>query len=297
MKLKISRLFHWLYATLMFLPILMFIPSCIYYGFNEHAVINDETIDKYETKQVLFNQQLGQPIESTFYTWHDTYITFDNAGYTGQLVYAYNLVGIDNHIVYFKVNRSAGFTSPGPTYQVYWQAANSSYYGVAYTSDYYYGSYSNPSGNILLRVYDSDIIGKSISFQFFDLTLMFGSGNEPTKAEFEFLFPNLYYPYNDGQQITLQVPTGETITVSNNTRNIEYAWEQVWNLPVFSWTQNSFITRPFSFITGLFGLQENNSINYLFTYFASISICWLVFDLIMYVPNLAHRWLDRSAIE
>ena len=52
--MKISKLFHWLYATLMFLPFVFFLPSCLYYGFNEHAT-NTETTTinyKYQSNEV-----------------------------------------------------------------------------------------------------------------------------------------------------------------------------------------------------------------------------------------------------
>lgn len=42
--------------------------------------------------------------------------------------------------------------------------------------------------------------------QIFDLTTMFGSGNEPsTVEEFESMFPNGYYPYNEGELMSMSV--------------------------------------------------------------------------------------------
>lgn len=42
--------------------------------------------------------------------------------------------------------------------------------------------------------------------QIFDLTQMFGSGNEPsTVEEFESMFPNGYYPYNEGELMSMSV--------------------------------------------------------------------------------------------
>lgn len=35
----------------------------------------------------------------------------------------------------------------------------------------------------------------------------------------------------------------------------------------------------------------------LLTYWTSISIIWLVFDVFMYVPLLVHRWIDKAKIE
>lgn len=38
--------------------------------------------------------------------------------------------------------------------------------------------------------------------QFFDLTVMFGMGNQPTKEQFEAMFPEEYYPYSDFTMMT-----------------------------------------------------------------------------------------------
>ena len=44
-----------------------------------------------------------------------------------------------------------------------------------------------------------ETISGTITPQIFDLTQMFGAGNEPTIAEFESMFPDGYYPYNAGE--------------------------------------------------------------------------------------------------
>lgn len=52
------------------------------------------------------------------------------------------------------------------------------------------------------------------TLQLFDLTAMFGAGNEPTSVEeFEAMFPNEYYPYNAGEIVSAgvtEVAVGET---------------------------------------------------------------------------------------
>lgn len=39
------------------------------------------------------------------------------------------------------------------------------------------------------------------------------------------------------------------------------------------------------------------SIELLLSYWAFISITWLVFDLVMYLPLLVHRWLDKGVLQ
>lgn len=45
----------------------------------------------------------------------------------------------------------------------------------------------------------------------YDLTMMFGEGNEPTEEEFFKLFPNHYYPYNTGELMSLNTQSIKTV--------------------------------------------------------------------------------------
>lgn len=62
-----------------------------------------------------------------------------------------------------------------------------------------------------------------------DLTKMFGSGNEPSSVEeFEKLFHNSYYPYNEGELVSLN-PTGINSTGFNQ-------WDEEWERGAYSLT-------------------------------------------------------------
>ena len=73
------------------------------------------------------------------------------------------------------------------------------------------------SGNALVQLYSPNYtdyqIGKN-SFMLFDLTLLFGAGNEPTAEQFERMFPADSYPYNPGEIISSRT---ETITAGAET--------------------------------------------------------------------------------
>lgn len=59
------------------------------------------------------------------------------------------------------------------------------------------------------------------TLQLFDLTAMFGSGNEPTSVEeFEAMFPEDYYPYNAGE-----IVSAGTEEIVEQGRNL---WDEVW---------------------------------------------------------------------
>lgn len=70
-----------------------------------------------------------------------------------------------------------------------------------------------------------------IKIQIFDLTLMFGSGNEPASVkEFEAMFPADYYPYNAGEIISAGVTE---VAVGDNAHQIP---EAIRNLPGYGWS-------------------------------------------------------------
>ena len=66
---------------------------------------------------------------------------------------------------------------------------------------------------------------------------------------------------------------------------------------LFSWASTSFLISPFQYIANLFGVPSTSPILTLLSYWLDISIIWLVFDLIMYIPLLVHRWLDKGILE
>lgn len=70
----------------------------------------------------------------------------------------------------------------------------------------------------------------------FDLTQMFGSGNEPsTPEEFEAMFPADYYPYNAGELIS--APVNEVIYLDTKNQETSYPIPQaILNLPGYGWS-------------------------------------------------------------
>lgn len=70
----------------------------------------------------------------------------------------------------------------------------------------------------------------------FDLTKMFGSGNEPsTPEEFEAMFPTDYYPYNVGELMSASV--NEVIYLDTKNKETSYPIPQaILNLPGYGWS-------------------------------------------------------------
>lgn len=76
-----------------------------------------------------------------------------------------------------------------------------------------------------------------------------------------------------------------------------YSVNQVSTNALFSWANTSFLVSAFEYIGNIFGVPSGSPLYTFFSYWLDISIIWLVFDVIMYVPLLVHRWLDKGVIE
>ena len=111
--------------------------------------------------------------------------------------------------------------------------------GSGVVMDTNYGSGVIAPINVDSRVYIVPLMVKSgttvdnlvVYPQMYDLTLMFGSGNEPsTVEEFEAIFPNDYYPYNAGEIVSAGT---EEVAVGETTHTIP---EAIRNLPGYGWS-------------------------------------------------------------
>jgi hypothetical protein len=77
------------------------------------------------------------------------------------------------------------------------------------------------STNIIIAASKGDVLDISgLYINVFDLTQMFGSGNEPsTPEEFEAMFPADYYPYNAGE--LMSAPVNEVVEQGRNLLNLD----------------------------------------------------------------------------
>lgn len=87
-----------------------------------------------------------------------------------------------------------------------------------------------------------------------------------------------------------------TATIPLDTMFIDSV-NQLNTIPLFSWALTSFLAEPFQYIADLFGMSTTSPFITLLSYWLDISIIWLVFDVIIYVPLLVHRWLDKGIVE
>ena len=134
-------------------------------------------------------------------------------------------------------------------------------------------------------------------FQLFNLTTIFGSGNEPTADVFKsYLVSDYYdYGYNTINVGTHNVTYNDTDIGSQfvyDTYNVVdkyFNYDKVFNFgDLYSWLQVTFFSgnAPLGFF--IFW--------HLLIYWLLTSILWLLFDVLIYVPQLVHRWLDKVSI-
>lgn len=97
-----------------------------------------------------------------------------------------------------------------------------------------------------------------IEYMLFDLTQMFGSGNEPsTPEEFEAMFPADYYPYNAGE--LMSAPVNEVVEQGTNLLDIENRTDAnpVNNWPIDTYDLGHVIYRGFAH-SGYLQKDKNN---------------------------------------
>ena len=292
--MKISKLFHWLYALLMFLPIVNVFAYTLRYGFNYGNEIPSVTENIQRT--VDFNQYL-LPDEvsvnrydvSSYYKDYHLSVTGTASSYfsrSTRLVNS-NLYTISGHKYFLNFY---GVNTYGTDIFVNYNLT-SNYYSSAIPFIFTASVDSEYDAFISVNVQENQQVNLVGYFALYDLTQMFGSGNEPSIQEFVNWCPEPYYDYTLSEYVV--IPDYSSRCVSDDVTN--HFW-----LPSFGLVGHA-INDVISFLLlNVFGLVVSEGIGFivcgLFTYWTIISLAWLVFDILMYVPLLVHRWLDKASI-
>ena len=103
--------------------------------------------------------------------------------------------------------------------------------GAIMDFDFLYSNYAFKANHVYLFAIKFDGVNPTVlggvscsNFQLFDLTRMFGPDNGPsTVEEFEAMFPADYYPYNEGE--LLSMPVNEVVEQGKNLLNYD-AWKE-----------------------------------------------------------------------
>lgn len=142
----------------------------------------------------------------------------------------------DKSIIGHKILFRLGASIPGTTTYATIEYPNSAYIrGIGGIRGAIFDVGKNNKGFFPWYIYvdETDVVFDNVTFtpQLFDLTKMFGSGNEPsTPEEFEAMFPADYYPYNAGE--LMSAPVNEVIYSDTKTQETSYPIPQaILNLP------------------------------------------------------------------
>lgn len=101
------------------------------------------------------------------------------------------------------------------------------------------------------------------------------------------------------RMITLDTASVENLNtfIENVVNGFSNVLNMVMTNSLFAWVSNSIVYTPFSYIANVFNMSANSPIIALLSYFLVITIIYIVFDILMYIPNLLHRWIDGSSLE
>ena len=292
--MKISKLFHLLYGLLMLLPCFAILVKCCYVAFNKNAY------ESYSGSEITYTQKTLQTNEVNSFDdlvvgnvyklsrmdkndnlSLNEYQEFD--GVPLHLDFCFYIYGLDDiaEVYLDDYNFIQFFTENSFQFDFY-----------PVLDGLYTGFISVPFAQ------NSFITIQLDEFSVFDYAIFKYDLN--TLSDYDSLLqhqyiidfisacPSEYLP------LTTYYEETETSTLDNV---FYYAVDEVTSNDLFSWASNSFLNAPLTYITNLFNMPSDNAIILLLSYWFNISIIWLVFDVMIYVPLLAHRWLDKGIIE
>lgn len=283
--MKISKLFHWLYGILMLLPCFAILVKCAYVAFNKNAYESySGTSTQYVQKTLQTNEvnSKNDLVIGNVYLLRDTYQNEDLFTFFGD-----NIV-FDNNVYVVYLNEISNYYTDDvsiPTFMplriyscvFYIHSQNSSLeisLGLSNDDNYQlsYINYKNKEDNFYIIKLTNDLYNQ--------------------------VGEDLFYFIHECPQEYLQYTTYyEEIEVSTLDNVFYYAVDEVCNNDLFAWASNSFLNAPLTYITNLFNMPTDNAVILLMSYWFNISIIWLCFDVMIYVPLLVHRWLDKGIVE
>lgn len=158
-------------------------------------------------------------------------------------------------------------------------------------------------GNGIYGIYvygSTSVIDKYMNCQLFDLTQMYGFGNEPSISVFKTDFPDSYYPYTSSSDIVLR-----DFSVPDNS---QYLFNQFFAKDNFlvQWGENCISDNPVGFAPfgAFFKFLDENMLHlsdsqiglmaygYLY-YCLHVLIACLAFDIVAFIPLFVQRVQDK----
>lgn len=278
--MKINRLFHWLYAILMLLPFVSVFAVWTIYTWNTNIEI--PTITENVSKEVDLYQVVNPNNRLSFVSYNDYTYYYSNTDYVDVSTVQTFILSVhlkQGHTYYFhRTYSGTGY------YFAFYDSYNQVYINV--NDDYYYSSSDlDIDCNMVISNFTGDIY---VKLNIIDLDSTFG--NVPSRSDVVSWLGDSYYGYGLNHIVIDNYSTQSVIDMPIN---------HIW-FPSFGgvgWTIRNIINFG---MTNLFGISTGNGVGYvivnLMAYWLCISLIWLIYDVIMYVPLMIHRWLDKGII-
>lgn len=202
--------------------------------------INDGTarLKSIKGNSAVFNQLFLRGANSNYYQWEDSKVTINGTITSDYETYdtegngaIYSLA--NDHILLVTIKQLSGKVTNG---EVQIRAASfgankiltitpeSSNAELSFIGKYLSSGKYYTRTKILANTTVDNLV---LQYQIFDLTAMFGAGNEPqTVEEFKALYPNDYYEYNAGEIINSNYTAIESVGFNQ--------WDEQWELGTFN---------------------------------------------------------------
>lgn len=274
--MKISKIFHWLYLSLLVLPIVT-IPVFMIYS-HRHDLTQRTEVDiqyKYQSNEVN--------------NWND--IVLGNIYYTDLLTcgddgndYIIDILSYDTitELQDFDISQINSWNSYDSRYN--------NALRVRFSNNVYYLSFTNTSGGYTILE-----CPLSAYLEFTNLNFVVVSNLQGYLYASEG-YGNPLPQYTDYNVIeSVSVNDIESDIMSQFTNSLYNTTEKYYNFDNFfalgeirQWFNTNFFNGNPSLGFGIAW--------HLLTYWFVVSIFWLIFDVLMYLPLLVHRWLDKGAI-
>ena len=279
--MKISKLFHWLYAILMLCPVFAVGITCLTHVFNETVEAETQTVDieyKYETNNPQDSIVLGNIYNISF-----SGTLSDLRGEMDENDFSFTLISGD--ITYTNCYWKSDESVPNEDFIV-----SPSYTNITIEQEYIF-MFLNANGT-----YMSYYLDKIVSMNLTNITIE----GQIVITNWSITDNTTFFPNSLSIASNIPIENVEITTVAqDDSTNIFYtSCEQVKDSFVLNWCNYYNPVRAvYDYGSALFNVDSDNLVNYFLTYWTSISIIWLVFDVFMYVPLLVHRWIDKAKIE
>ena len=258
-----------IFCLFLILPILCFLPSCIYYGFNEHATAQtsevNTTIETETTNAINYENATDIPLSNSdielnkMYLWDSRKVTsFPSFNGSAQCTYI-NIIDYSN--------------------------------GVTIQSNI-----ANKSISYLLNV-SLDTGTQRYTFNQnndYVIALVMLSNQSTNWTGF---YTGLQIPtFNVNQSSTTETTTTtteQTYTMDIST-SINQAWESIWNTPLLSWTDNNTFKFTINSFCNVFAITQESYITNYLTYILTMTCIYLIFDIVISISTKLTQMLTNS---